>query len=969
MGVEPGCPAEAELSRFVIRALPATMAAGVESHLADCADCRTLVFALATGTGGAASIADAPAGERVGRFEMIDLIGRGAMGAVYRARDPELDRTVAIKLRHVQSRLDVEQEDRLRREAQALARLADPNVVGVFEAGVAEGKPFVAMEYVAGETLERWMETRHEAPAVLAMLVQAGRGLAAAHAVGLVHRDFKPSNVLVSTAGVAKVGDFGLVRLDGEATPHAQVDLDAAMVLTMTGTLLGTPAYMAPEQLDGHAATEASDQFSFCVTLYEALYGTRPFAGATIEQLRAAMARTLALPATPRLPPPIRAGLLRGLAVDPAKRHASMSTLVSLLERRPARVLPWVLAATALLGVAAVVVGMQMRGGTSDPCAGADAALAGTWDAPTKAAIKATLLASGVPYAADAWRGVETALDGYASSWTQARRAACEATRVHGEQSEQVLALREQCLDNRVREMQLLTASLATADAKLVSRSVQVARRLSPVGPCADVRTLVESAPPSSPISQVRLDQLRGDIARGKNQSSLGKLKDSIALLDGVIAAAHREGYPGLEAEAMIDQGRLKFLVDGDAKKAEKQLKQALLAADRGHDDYLRARAATILLFLVGAQMRFDDAEEIYQQGLATFGRLVGAETIEAQLLGNRGQQLTLQGKLAEAEPLLRKTLAVMVRTQGPDHPEIAVALAALSELLMRKGASKEGYELAVRSYEMDERIYGPHHPETAKSLFNVANALSDQGKYDEAAEKITKVIAILEAALGPDHIDLANAVDQLGVVRRHQDRLEDALVLHKRSLALREKTLGPDAFETGISLDNIGLALGLLERPAEALPYHQRALAITEATIGPESGEAGASHGYLGATLRSIDKPREAIAEFKIALALTEKELGPEHSDLSFYLSGIGHSYLDLHKPKHALPYLERSLKLRDPEGDPESTAAVQFALARALWGSGGDKVRARELAERAKPGVSKKDLRAVVAWLATPQ
>jgi serine/threonine protein kinase len=184
------------------------------------------------------------------------------------------------------------------------------------------------------------METPHDVRAVLAMLAQAGRGLAAAHAVGLVHRDFKPSNVLVSRTGVAKVGDFGLVRLDGEATPRAEEALavDPAMVLTITGALLGTPAYMAPEQLDGQPATDASDQFSFCVTLFEALYGKRPFAGATIGQLRAAMTEPLAVPARPRLPPPIRLALLRGLAVDPANRHPSMAALVAILERPLARV-------------------------------------------------------------------------------------------------------------------------------------------------------------------------------------------------------------------------------------------------------------------------------------------------------------------------------------------------------------------------------------------------------------------------------------------------------------------------------------------------------------------------------------------------------------------------------------------------------------------------------------------------------
>ena len=963
------CPAEAELSRFVIRALPATTAAGVETHLADCTDCRNLVFALASSTGEATGDA-APAVDRIGRFEMLDLIGRGAMGAVYRARDPELERVVAIKLRHLQSRLDAEQEDRLRREAQALARLADPNVVGVFETGVADGKPFVAMEYVAGQTLERWMASPHGVPAVLAMLAQAGRGLAAAHAVGLVHRDFKPSNVLVSKAGVAKVGDFGLVRLDGEATPRAQAALavDPAMVLTMTGALLGTPAYMAPEQLEGHAATEASDQFSFCVTLYEALYGNRPFAGATIDQLRAAMNQPLALPAAPRLPPPIRAALLRGLAVDPAKRHPAMSVLVAVLERQPARVLPWVLAVTALLGGAAVIVGLQMRGAT-DPCSGTEAELAGAWDAPTKEAIKTRLLAAKVPYAADAWRGVEKALDAYASTWTQARRAACEATRVNGEQTEQVLALRDQCLDGRASELRALTTALTTADQKMVSRSVTAATRLSPVAPCADIRALSERAPASFTIVRQRLDQLQGAIAQSRTASSLGKVKDAIATLDGVIDAAKREGYPAVLAEALIEQGRLKFLVDGDAKAAEKTLLTALWAADRGRDDYLRARAWTLLLFLVGnAQARVDEADALFQHGLATVQRLVGAEGLEAQLLGNRGQMLTMEGKLAEAEPLLRKTLAVMERTQGPDHPEIAIALAALSELVMRKGDIAEGMALAVRAYEMDNRIYGPNHPSTAKSLFNVAHAMADEGKYDEAAERIQKTIAILEAALGPEHIDLANAVDELGVIRRHQDRLEEALKLHERSLALREKTLGPDHPETGVSLDNRGIVLGQLGRHAEALADHRRALAITEATLGPDTGDAAASHGYLANTLMAMNKPKEAFTEFQIALKLVEKQLGPEHSDLSFYLSGMGHALLDQKQPKEALPYLERSLKLRNADGDPVATAEVQFAIARALWGSGGDRQRARSLAEQARPNVKPADQPTVAAWLTAP-
>ncbi|HVK75995.1 MAG TPA: serine/threonine-protein kinase, partial [Kofleriaceae bacterium] len=336
------CPSETALSDFVSRTLPGPVEAELAVHVADCDGCRNLVFALASPVAGAAADEAVEPVERIGRFVVTELVGHGAMGSVYRARDPELDRAVAIKVRRGRSRLDGELEDRLRREAQALARLSHPHVVAVYEAGGHDGRPYVAMEYVEGTTLEAWLAGSRTTRAVLDCVVQAGRGLAAAHAVGLVPRDFKPANVLVSTTGEAKVGDFGLVRLDaGEPVRDRDAPGDGDVVLTMTGSLLGTPAYMAPEQLDGEVATAASDQFSFCVTLCEALFGRRPFAGATLDELRAAMARPLELPADARwpgrVPAAVRRALARGLARDPAARFASMAALVDALTRAPRR--------------------------------------------------------------------------------------------------------------------------------------------------------------------------------------------------------------------------------------------------------------------------------------------------------------------------------------------------------------------------------------------------------------------------------------------------------------------------------------------------------------------------------------------------------------------------------------------------------------------------------------------------------
>ena len=966
-----GCPEEVELTRFVTRVLPVVAAASVETHLADCDDCRNLVFALASVDADSAGDTG-PAAETIGRFEVIDLVGRGAMGAVYRARDPELDRTVAIKVRHSQSKLDVAQEDRIRREAQALARLADPNVVGVFEAGVHEGKAYVVMEYIDGETLQAWMASttaNRSVAQIIAMLAQAGRGLAAAHGAGLVHRDFKPSNVLVSRAQVAKVSDFGLVRVDGAREANDDhADPRGDVMLTMSGALLGTPAYMAPEQLAGDVATEASDQFSFCVALYEALYGQRPFRGTTLPALRAAMMGTVTFPAAPRVPANVKSALARGLATDPARRFPSMRSLLDVLEQRPRRTWPIAVGAAVLAAAGATTVWASTRT-AADPCAGADEELARVWDAPTKQAIRAKMLATRVPYAQDAWTSVERALDAYAATWTQARRGACEATRVHHEQSEQVLALRTTCLDERLRGLSSFTTALADADAKLVSRSVRAVNQLSPIAPCGDVRTLTERASSSTPITAARVEELRDEITRSTGIANLGKMKDAIAMLETVVAAAKREGQPGVEAQAMIELGRLRYFRDHDDQAAERDVTAALLAADRAHDDYLRARAYTVLLFIVGiGQTRFDEADKLFEQGKAVLERLVGAESIEAQMLGNRGQILTMKGDLREGEALLKKTVEVLERTYGPNHLELGNAYAALSETTMRLGDQARGLELAEKAHAIDQKNYGPNHPETAKSAFNVAMALKAQGKFDIARERVKGVIATLEAALGPDHVDLGPALDALGTIERTQDHFKEAEALHRRALALREKYLGPDHPDTGVSLDNLGLAVGFQDRLDEAMGYHQRALAISETIFGPDSAEAAETLAYMATLHRQLDKFDLALAEYQRTLSVIEKTLGPDSFDAAFPLSGIGHVLLDLKRPADAIAPLERALKIREAAtgGDPNAHAQIEIALARALWDSKGDKQRALALAMKAEPALTGHDHDAAVAWLA---
>ncbi|HWB80672.1 MAG TPA: serine/threonine-protein kinase [Nannocystaceae bacterium] len=312
--------------------------------------------------------------DRIGRYRVVGTLGRGGMGRVYEAVDDRLDRGVAVKILH--EHLSDGHRRRLVREAQALARLSHPNVVHVYEIEEADGETFIAMELVRGQTLEEWAR-RDPSPSwrvCVEVYRQAGAGLAAAHSEGLVHRDFKPSNAIIDAKGRVRVLDFGIVRQADEREPTAAEDApfvagpDTVIEgggLTTTGTLLGTPAYMAPEQMSRHDVDARGDQFSFCVSLYEALYGERPFAGDTIAQLMFAVTSGHVRPAPTgsAVPSQLRRVLLRGLAVEPEQRWPTMEALLKALEGGRTRTMVWLAGGVA----AALAVGFVARGMTDAP--------------------------------------------------------------------------------------------------------------------------------------------------------------------------------------------------------------------------------------------------------------------------------------------------------------------------------------------------------------------------------------------------------------------------------------------------------------------------------------------------------------------------------------------------------------------------------------------------------------------------
>ncbi len=392
-------------------------------------------------------------GRILGRFVIIDKVGQGGMGEVHRAYDPTLQREVALKLVRTGGRDggdDDERQQRTLREAQAMARISHPNVVPVFDAWTQGQQVCIAMEYVAGQTLRRWVgDGSRSVEQILAVYVQAGRGLAAAHRQGMVHRDFKPDNVIVDEDGRARVLDFGLALAvsqqdtpapsedppSGDSSPGDWSVSDASASgserLTRTGAVMGTPAYMAPEQHFGATAEPAADQFAFCVALYEALCGQRPFVGANLAEVARAKSdgRIPPPPESSAVPKHVRLALERGMAVEPTDRWPSMEALLEVLARRRRSRWWWLAGAAAAAGMVSLLL--------AEPearCDASQSSLSSAWSDERREATRRGLMKVDAEGEAIAG-GVVARLDQYFADWEAQYVDACERTHVRRDQS------------------------------------------------------------------------------------------------------------------------------------------------------------------------------------------------------------------------------------------------------------------------------------------------------------------------------------------------------------------------------------------------------------------------------------------------------------------------------------------------------------------------------------------------------
>jgi len=913
---------------------------------------RERVDALGETVGGAEA---APAPPRIGRgaiidrYVVIDLLGAGGMGQVFAAYDPELDRRVAIKLlRAGPGSTSREHQSRLMREGKAMAKLSHPNVVVVHDVGTHDGDMFVAMELVDGKTLEAWLKDKHSWREVVGAFVQAGRGLEAAHAAGLVHRDFKPANALVRVDGRVLVTDFGLARSVGAPSVDEPQVSSPDREATQAGTLLGTPAYMSPEQLAGQPADARSDQFSFCLALFEGVFGMRPFDLPTISDTgepdpNAMDEARWVIPTLPHdcsVPHWLRGVIVRGLSTDPKQRHPSMTDLLRELSRDPARTRK----VAAVVGVAVALAGAGIAWGATrteaKTCAlPQNAAIDTAWNAGVKENMKAAFVASKRPYAADTFTRVAGELDKRATQWRGAWVSACEATEVQHAQSANLLDLRMQCLDRRAKEIGAQVQLFTRAEADVVDKAVRAVAALPDLSECADAERLsTRVPPPTDPALRDKIAALRTKLDAEVAQFRAGKAKALAPTAKALADEAAALGYSPLEAEARYRTSDI-FNELGDAKSSEEQLRKALPAAAAGRDDVLLSRVLNALVYALGhGQQRYVEADALVPAAEALATR-TGDEARVAELAYYRGIIDEDRGHYKESRTLLEQALAMRTKLVGADHPEVAVIHQNLGIVLDALGEYEVARQHSERTYVVLEKAYGPEHPAVGTARLMVGGALRRAGKLVEAKPHFEAALRIWEAAYGPDHPYVGMGLNNLLVILDDLGEQDEALEVGLRALAFKEKHSGAESEATANTLANLGRLLRSAHREAEAKPYLERALAIRRKVLEPNHPDIATSLSGLALLALAEKRPVDAQKLALEALAIREK-LGPEHPDLLTELLLVAKTHIRLGKPAAAIPLLERALAIAAKKTVDASTAAeVKLELAKVLWDRGDHK------------------------------
>ena len=864
--------------------------------------------------------------ELAGRFTITRVLGEGGMGTVYVARDATLGREVAIKVHHAAGGAR-----RLRREAVAMARLAHPNVVTVFEVGELSGRPFVVMEYVPGTTLRAWLAAAPRGVReILALVIAAGEGLAAAHDAGLVHRDIKPENVLVGVDGRARVGDFGLAREldsteDASVAPSASAE-DLRAPVTQTGAVMGTPAYMAPEQFAGAPVDARADQFAFCVTAWEALWGERPFAGSSLVQLHTAILQGTRRPPppTPRVPARVRAALERGLSVDPADRFATMHALLDAM-RPPARRRARGFVAGGAIAVAGLAAVAVMHGTAGPSCDAAGIA--------ELAAVRTDLPALLRHHGADRIAAqADPVQDGYVTSFRKNARAACEAGRAH-DWSPDLIARSQVCFAIVARTAALALAGVDPAKPMEVLRHL---RRLPPADQCRNQMHLGAPPPlPSDPKQQGELIEAEATLAVGFDSAEDHDFAELGRALDKLQASPAREN-PGIVPGMMILRGWLAF--DGGQPEETRTLFTDAYYAGRAIDDDQITSTALILLIQHGTSLgvppaplkewlrtALADADRIRARSPWLAGRVYTVAAHAADLGEDAETALTFVARarevLGRGDPSWIQTYAVegavkiwsghvddgvkayeaaiaqKVAYAGPDDPEVAALYSDYAALLLQIERLKPALDAAERASSIIAHLADPNDDRIDPIRVNLAAVLIGADRDDEALELLETARANNVRRLGETNTIVANIDSNLATIYNAKGQYDQSIAALKSALAIEQKVASGDDTEVASMLYNLAAA------------YHYKK-----------------------------DYPATITTALRAAQLFGAKSAGSDRHRLALTMAATAAN--DAGGFAQALDLTQTALGFAAPPQDPQTLAWIQLERARALIG----KARAAE-------------------------
>jgi len=819
---------------------------------------------------------------KIGRYDVLDSLGHGGMGVVYSAYDDELDRKVAIKV--MIGSVDRDAELRFKREAQAMARLNHANVVSVHEVGEADGRVFIAMEFVRGESLAEYCQEPRTWQEIIDLYMQACRGLIAAHDAGLVHRDLKPNNIMRGEDGVVKVLDFGLARAgnteDDQADEQARRRIDERVSsgsvldvdVTRAGTLLGTPAYMAPEAFAGKPADVRSDQFSICVALYEALYGQLPFSGSTLQELtyNTAQGEIRPPPAGSKVPGWLHRVVVRGLHPKPGMRWPSMRALVDAVVVDPNR-----RRRRLRIGVGfglTIVLGMGLSGLLARPvedCLAVGAELASVWSPSRSNRVRKAFLASGHRLVEDTLNRVVPRLNRYAEDWSEMRVEACES-HLAGQQSDRLFDLRTACLDRRRAQLGTLVGAFEAADPAIVEGAAWAAASLPSIVVCGDVDVLTAAvAPPKDLEVRREVKHLRESLAGFSSLVDVGRYEDALTGAEEVLLRAEVLGYEPLTAEALLRLGTAQ-LEAHQPESARASLSRSARVAIRSGATAVAAEALARRMWIV--------ADPLGQPHVGLADADVAGGFVENQRerhLGwlyhnNHGVALYRSGDVPAAEHAYHEAFSVLEDSKYAYPVEFISTgynLASLLYASSRPAAAADEFE-QVRAQAVG--LLGAEHPRVAVITVDLVLALGDIGQREQAHAKLDNSFALL----GPGdsylrashHTAYANLwldTRDYAQAYRHAEAAEKIMAAefpnHQHKIQARAlKSLA------GIAQGGVGIDLGLGELRA--------AVREIETAFGSDHEGAGHAHWWLGRGLRAAGRLDEAIVELGRASEIYEQ-------------------------------------------------------------------------------------------------